>query len=250
MEGNSMIDKDLLLQIGKKKGLKNKEFIEKEYFQDLILFHIYEISNFFVFKGGTALYKLYNLPRFSEDLDFSILGKIKKEEIKDVIKTASKKIGAESKHVKSVKDSLLFKIKLKGILTPYNTLRIDVNLKQKVFEYEIKTYIPEFIDINPFSLKVLSLKEIIAEKIHSLMRRTKARDLFDLFFLLRIEKPERKIIEKKLENFDMKLNVSLIEKKINSLAPLWESELKPFVLTEIPEFTIVKKFVIEKLKNA
>lgn len=66
-------------------------------------------------------------------------------------------------------------------------MRIDINLKQKVFEYEVKNYISDFVDINPFSLKVLSLKEMIAEKIHSLLKRTKARDLFDLFFLLRKE---------------------------------------------------------------
>jgi predicted nucleotidyltransferase component of viral defense system len=247
MEGGNMIDKELLLQIGRKKGLKNREFIEKEYFQDLMLFHIYEISNSFVFKGGTALYKLYNLPRFSEDLDFSVLGEIKNKDIEGVIETAAKKVGMEIKSKKMIKGSLLFKLGFKGILTPYNTLRIDVNLKQKVFEYEVNNYVPEFIDINPFSLKILSLKEMIAEKIHSLLKRTKARDLFDLFFLLRLETPERKIIERKLKIFGMRFDIALIDKKINSVAPIWEKELKPFVLTDIPKFDTVKKFVMEKL---
>lgn len=249
MEGNSMITKEFLLLVGKKKGLKNKEFIEKEYFQDLILSNIYSSTNFFVFKGGTALYKIYSLPRFSEDLDFSVLGDIKKKEIEEVIETAAKKCKMKIKSKKEIKDSILFKLSFKGILTKYNTLRIDINLKQKVFEYEVKNYISDFVDINPFSLKVLSLKEMIAEKIHSLLKRTKARDLFDLFFLLRLEKPEKEIIEKKLKIFGIKFNNELIKKKIKDVEPLWEKELSAFVLTELPEFNVVKNFVIENLSK-
>lgn len=244
-----MISKELLLLVGKKKGLRNKEFIEKEYFQDLVLFHIYSSSNFLVFKGGTALYKIYSLPRFSEDLNFSVLGDVEINEVENVIETVARKCKMKIKHKRKVKDSILFKLAFKGILTKYNTLGIDVNLKQKVFEYEVKNYISDFVDINPFSLKVLSLKEIIAEKIHSLLRRTKARDLFDLFFLLRLEKPEKKIIEKKLKIFGMKFDIELIKSKINTIEPLWEKELKAFVLTELPEFNVVKKFVLENFSK-
>src|SRR3989344_2458817 len=50
---------------------------EKDYLQDLILFSVYSIiGNELVFKGGTALYKIYKLNRFSEDLDFTLTKKI------------------------------------------------------------------------------------------------------------------------------------------------------------------------------
>ncbi|MEK6848678.1 MAG: nucleotidyl transferase AbiEii/AbiGii toxin family protein, partial [Nanoarchaeota archaeon] len=71
-----MITKEILMQNAKAKGLTNKEHIEKDYFQDKLLYSIYRQTNLLVFKGGTALYKLYNLPRFSEDLDFSIINKL------------------------------------------------------------------------------------------------------------------------------------------------------------------------------
>ena len=47
--------------------------IEKDYLQDLILYNIYKTTkNAFVFKGGTALSKVYHTDRFSEDLDFTL----------------------------------------------------------------------------------------------------------------------------------------------------------------------------------
>ncbi|MBM3303587.1 MAG: nucleotidyl transferase AbiEii/AbiGii toxin family protein [Candidatus Aenigmarchaeota archaeon] len=70
-----MIPKEMLVEAAKRKGLKNREHIEKDYFQDLFLYHLCRKTNALVFKGGTALYKIYSLQRFSEDLDFSLLGK-------------------------------------------------------------------------------------------------------------------------------------------------------------------------------
>ena len=240
-----MISKELLLKIGKSKGLANKGHIEKDYFQDLFLSELYNHSNKFIFKGGTCLYKLFDLPRFSEDLDFSILEKI---DTKNIVKI-SEKIGANVKNIRETRDSILIKLVFKGIVTSSNTLRIDINTKNIPFNYEVKHFISPYIDINPFSIRVLDLKEILAEKIHSILSRERARDLYDLFFILRFVKPEREIIDKKLEIFDMKFNFLEFKKKVNKLKTVWIYELKPFLLTEPIEFKIAKDFVIEKLKN-
>ena len=47
----------------------------REYLQALVLRSLYESEAFrpLAFLGGTALRFLYDLPRFSEDLDFSLL---------------------------------------------------------------------------------------------------------------------------------------------------------------------------------
>ena len=74
-------------------------------------------------------------------------------------------------------------------MTKYNTLRIDINFKNKLLRgFDVKNYVSDYVDINPFSLRVLKVEEIIAEKIHAILNREKARDLYDLFFLLRIAK--------------------------------------------------------------
>jgi len=238
----------MLLEIGKKKGLKNREHIEKDYFQDKLLYNIFKLTNHLVFKGGTALYKIYNVPRFSEDLDFTLLDP--KEKIEGKILKVAEKLDAQI-NIKKLKTSLLFKLRFKGILTSYNTVRIDVSLKNKaLLGFDLKNYISDYIDIKPFSLKILKLKEMVAEKIHSLLARKNARDLYDLFFLLRISEFDKKLVEEKLKIFDMRLDAELVKQRINEIKPVWEAELKPFVLEELPDFNVVKDFVMKRLTGS
>lgn len=244
-----MISKEILLETGKKNGLTNKEHIEKTYFQDIFLFNLYKKTNKFIFKGGTALYKLYGLPRFSEDLDFSLLGGLSLEQAKEIIEDCIKKINyLKIKSIKKTKNSLLIKISCRGILTRYNSLRIDINFKNKVIEgFDIKNYISEYVDVNPFCLRALKLEEIISEKIHSLLNREKARDLFDLFFLLRISKFNKKLVKDKLKIFDMKFSQRKLRENINNIGKAWKKELKPFILVELPDFKSVRDYVFGKV---
>src|SRR3989344_1349083 len=66
-----MIKREELLRIALVKGLPPR-LAELDYLQDMALLGIYrEFGHKIVFKGGTCLYKLYQLNRFSEDLDFT-----------------------------------------------------------------------------------------------------------------------------------------------------------------------------------
>ena len=238
-----MIDREFLLKVAKNKGLKNREHIEKDYFQDVLLYHLYKKSNNFIFKGGTCLYKLYNLPRFSEDLDFSILTQ---KNIKETIESVARELNAKIES-KKTKTSFLFKLRFSGILTQFNIVRIDVSLYNIVFGFEVKNYVSPYIDIPPFSLRVLKLEEILAEKIHALIKRNNARDLYDLFFLLRFVVPNEELIQKKLEIFKMKFDKEIVKRKIEEIKPKWEAELKPFLLTELTDFEVAEGFVKRKL---
>ena len=242
-----MLSKEILQQTAGKKGLINQEHIEKDYFQDILLFHIYKKTNLLVFKGGTALYKVYSLQRFSEDLDFSLISTMDVEKIISEVVNNIKE--AKIKEIKKTKNSVLIKIGFQGIITKYNTVRIDISLKNTILEkFDVKTYVSNYIDINPFSIRILSLKEIIAEKIHSLFAREKARDLYDLFFLLRFVDIDKNLIKKKLALFEIDFNFKKLEKRINELNSLWKKELEPFVFGELPDFNIVKEFVLKNLK--
>ncbi len=243
-----MITKEVLIEIARKKGLVNREHIEKDYFQDKLLFHLCKKTNLLLFKGGTALYKLYNLPRFSEDIDFSLLKNFSVDEtVHGVIKEID---GAELKEIKRTKGSLLMRVSFKGILTNYNTARIDISLNNPVIEkFDIKSYISPYIDINPFSIRIMSTKEMLAEKVHALFVREKARDLYDLFFLLRLTSPDKGVIIKKLENLDVVFDYQKLEERIANLEHVWEKELRSFILTELPEFRVVRDFVEQGLKS-
>jgi len=243
-----MITKEILMDVARKKGLLNKEYMEKDYFQDLLLFNIYKQTNLLIFKGGTALYKLYGLQRFSEDLNFTLIGDL------DIEKTMKRVLfsieGSEIKDIKKMKNSVSIKAAFKGIITKYNLVRLDITLKNIVLEkFDVKNYTSSYTDINPFNLRILSSKEMVAEKIHSILNRESARDLYDLFFLLKFANIDRSLIAKKLDVFDMKWDNSLLKKRVNNLKTLWKKELNSFVLHELPEFNAVSGFVLEKLKG-
>ena len=242
-----MIPKEILLSSAKLKGLRNKEHIEKDYFQDILLYYIFKKTNLLIFKGGTALYKIYNLRRFSEDLDFSLL---KEFDVEKKIKEAVSEInGAKIKEIKKTKTSYFFKISFDGILTAYNTVRIDISITNPLLEdFELKNYISNYIDIPPFTMRVMSLNEILSEKIHAIFARQKARDLYDLFFLVKFVEVDKKIIITKLDNLNVKYTRKKLEVRLKNLKLVWEKELKHFILDDVPDFQITKDFVLSKIK--
>ncbi len=69
-----MISRIELTRIAKTKHLTVRN-AEKDYLLELLLFALSDDRRSLAFKGGTALYKFYNLNRFSEDLDFDLVGK-------------------------------------------------------------------------------------------------------------------------------------------------------------------------------
>lgn len=241
-----MINKEILLRASALKGLTNKEHIEKDYFQDLLLYHLYKQTNQLIFKGGTALYKFYQLPRFSEDLDFSVLST---ENLEETLGLVLEKIpGAQLVQIKILNTSLLAKIRFPGILTSGNTVRVDISTDNPLLEkFEVKNYTPLYIDLNPFAMRLMSLQEILAEKIHALFAREKARDLYDLFFLLRQVNLNRPLVQKKLAHFGLSWERKVLIERIKDLELAWEKELKPFILGELPSFLIVEEFVRKKL---
>lgn len=244
------IDNKLLINLGNKQGLKNKGYIEKSWMQDHLLHYLAKKQDNLIFKGGTALYKFYSLPRFSEDLDFSTKKGIEENFLKDF---------CEANHYtlnfKKIYDSYLYKIRFSGILTEANTVRVDINKSNSVYTFDVKSYISPYPDIPPFLIKVMSLKEILAEKICALLDRTEAKDLYDLFFILRvveINKEIKDIVYKKLHDRNIlieKREVLKLKEKIKLIAPLWIEELKYFVLQELPDFKLVSDFVLKKFKE-
>lgn len=69
-----MIAIEILQQIAREQQTSLFPNIIREYAQHLFLSELYQLpgSEKLLFKGGTALRIIYNSPRFSEDLDFSL----------------------------------------------------------------------------------------------------------------------------------------------------------------------------------
>src|SRR3989344_3200217 len=98
-----IISKDELKKYAKMLKM-NLGHAEKDYFQNILLFILYqEYGNDIIFKGGTALKKCYGLNRFSEDLDFTCQNKISTEKLE----TGMKRFGIEfEKEIKEYDNGL------------------------------------------------------------------------------------------------------------------------------------------------
>lgn len=250
MEGEILIDKNNLINYAKKKNY-NLGQAEKDYYQEIILFILYQnFGKDLIFKGGTALTKCYGLNRFSEDLDFISL---KENNFSKIINDGLNNFYIEfefeeKKHTNSIDITYWLKGPLfNGNKNSMCKILLDINLKEKNFLEPEKKQIGLFVDEIPvFEVIVLSQTEIFLEKIRTILQRNKARDLYDIYYLsLRSIMVKLNQIEKKLgKNFD----IVEFESKLDEKEIIWETELKPLVKS-FPKFSIVKEKIMEFIKK-
>ncbi len=247
-----MISKDELLDLARFHRLKPHQQ-EKHYLQSILLNSLYSVTtNELVFKGGTALFFLFGLPRFSEDLDFTIVSSLKKEKLIENVSRDLIALGILHRihHVKENNTSLSFTVGAEGPLftkeIERNHVRIEISKRETVmssFAHEISSYYP---DIPSFSILAMDNKEILAEKVRALFSRSYARDLFDIYFLLKKGVIVNKgLIAEKLKYYAKTFNLDEFKRSINFLEKQWAAELNPFVIGELVKFKDVKKFVLE-----
>ena len=184
--------------------------IELDYIQSITLKHIYLKHDSLVFKGGTSLRKIHDLDRFSEDLDFNIVGKNAEEILNSGIKGLEKTgIDAELAHFDDRKDVYLAKIRYRGPLyqgtkLSEGTLKIDISKHKIHNKPSWETIIGSYPDTGTFSLKVMDLEEILAEKFRSLVQRDMPRDLYDIWYILKKDTElDSDLLDQKFKDLDM-----------------------------------------------
>jgi len=249
-----MISIEDLKKIAKLKGLKNIGYAEKDYIIEIILLSISRnTKDELVFKGGTCLNKFYKIDRFSEDLDFTLKKGLNTDALIKKIITDLILFGVESeiKNRKKILDSLMITIRTKGPLyrgtsQSLSSIRIDINLRSSVdTDPMVVKYTSLYSDIPSFSLFIMQEKEILAEKIRAIMTRTKARDVYDLWFLLRKNvKINKDLTNEKLKFYNKTFDKKLLISNIKVIGNVWNSELKPLV-NFIPDFKTVFKQIQE-----
>lgn len=252
-----MINKEELKEIARTKGL-NLGYAEKDYLQDLILFIVSNnTKDEMVFKGGTCLYKFYNLDRFSEDLDFSLRKEINTDKLLKIIVRELKKFNIESKILekKHLFNSISYSLRIYGPLyrgTPQSTckLQIDVNLKSKVIlEPVAKRLISMYRDVPTCFVILMEEEEILAEKIRAILTRDKARDLYDAGFLLeKGVKVKKSLLNEKLKYYEKIFKSSDLKESISRKEKLWDTELKPLV-KKVPDFKDVSERILSELEK-
>ncbi|MEM3368722.1 MAG: nucleotidyl transferase AbiEii/AbiGii toxin family protein [Thermoproteota archaeon] len=252
-----MLDKRQIQELTKVSGFSLWQ-TEKDYLQHVfLLFLSIESKRELIFKGGTALQKVYGLNRFSLDLDFTSTNG-KEEEIVNKIAKDIKDFGYEtevSKNVQYKEESKSLTLKIKGPLydgteKSITSLRIEISHRRDLqLEPETKEIVPIYPDIRPYIVLVMRLEEILAEKIRAIYKRGRARDLYDLWFLIRKNtKYDTKLINKKLEYYKLTYNKQELKKKIQEIEKIWVQELKP-ITTFTPQFQTILKDIEPLLNN-
>ncbi|MEK6954041.1 MAG: nucleotidyl transferase AbiEii/AbiGii toxin family protein [Candidatus Micrarchaeota archaeon] len=233
-----------------------RAIIEKDFALSVVLLAISEskLVESIVFKGGTALKKIY-FPeaRFSEDLDFAASdigeGKILKE-----LKTLFE--GRELNGVKfgvlekeKTRAGLRIALKFTSILGQPQRIRFDFSFRENLALTPEEKAVVDNYSLGEAKLLVLPLEELFAEKIHALFSRTAARDLYDVWYLFKCGvKTERKLIDRKFAYYKEKFELSKLKDEIESFRQDWKRDLTQF-MKNVPEFDPVVREVDGKLRG-
>jgi len=173
------------LQIINRRGLQYPlDSAEKDYLLALVAKIIYEseLKEKLVFKGGTALYHTY-LPqlRFSEDLDFTALAPVNLEDLVKVIATHD--FLELKEHYISEFTVKINRLKYAGPLGMPNSLKIEVDVAQKVVLPVCEKEYRNAYGVQAI-VRVMDLREILAEKIRAASDRARYRDFYDITVIL------------------------------------------------------------------
>jgi len=251
-----MITKEELIELTRISHLKPYQQ-EKHYIQTIILNSIYStIGNSLVFKGGTCLSFFYGLNRFSEDLDFTEIGEFDVEKVIFNLKKDLENLGINFKmgKIEEFENSVSFKVGVEGPLFSKEIERcfvsVEISKREVVFSYGAKELKTNYRDFLGFNVIVMEEREILAEKVRALITRNKARDLYDLHFLLKKDvEIDIDLINEKLKYYNKSFSFSEFKKSLDKKERIWKNELNPFIFGEIPDFSGVKRDVLKLLEG-
>ncbi len=254
-----MIKKEELLRIASLKGLPPR-FAELDYLQDIALLGIYrEFGSLLVFKGGTCLYKLYKLNRFSEDLDFTAEKKFKPKDFFARLPSIFSLFNINcSVKVEPFQHSINVYLEINGPLydgkkESRSRLILNISSREKVlFPPQRIPYVPLYSEIRPFDIYALEEKEILAEKVRAVYQREKARDVYDLWYLLTVKKIplDFVLIQKKLSYINLKFNQEEFIRKILEKKTSWQQDLSALVSGQLLAFSEVEEEIKQHFRKA
>ncbi|MBI4980279.1 nucleotidyl transferase AbiEii/AbiGii toxin family protein [Candidatus Woesearchaeota archaeon] len=256
-----MLRKDELSKIAEAKHLSLPN-AERDYLLEVLLFALYtKIKDELVFKGGTAMYKMYRLNRFSEDLDFTFM-KHRKEISKTIQRVVEELsllgISVKIKEIQEYRQQINVHLECKGPL--YNGSKeslvfipINISLREKVQYAGFEMLFSSYREIPSFEVYVMKEQEIVAEKVRTILSRDKARDVYDLWFLLKKGVAwDEELIEKKLKIVGIHFNKKDLLEAIAAKEKMWEMDLQKLILGSLPPFRKVQEelaILIEKGKE-
>jgi len=242
----------------------------KEIIQKITLLGLWRAKFFenVAFYDGTALRIFYQLDRFSEDLDFSLLNadkKFKLEKYNEAIISELKAFGfeieisskirdaasnIEAAHIKTQTKQQLIAISAPSYLSERIHSQQKINVKMEVdidppmgFKQEAKMLLNPI----PFEVNVYQISDLFSTKIHALLcrswgSRVKGRDWFDLVWYISRNIPVC------LSHLESRLRKNQVWTNNHSLT---ENDVQNLLLEKInkTDFELAKKDVLPFIKD-
>lgn len=253
-----MLSKEELSKIAERKNL-TLEKTERDYLLEIILYALFQkVKDELVFKGGTALYKLYGLNRFSEDLDFTLMKhrstvpKFIQEAVRQLSKLG---VVAKIKEIRDYRQQINVHLECKGPLYTGGKetmvyIPLNLSLREKVQHPQQDRFFSSYREIPSFELCVMREPEIAAEKVRTILARDKARDVYDLWFLLKKGiKLDNNLIERKMRKAGITWDKNSLLTAIAAKEKMWEQDLQKLVLGNLPPFKKIQEELIVLLSQ-
>ncbi|OIB58113.1 nucleotidyl transferase AbiEii/AbiGii toxin family protein [Natrialba sp. SSL1] len=242
-------------------------YAEKNYVNSWILWAIYTSSygDNLLFKGGTALSKLYfpETWRYSEDLDLGVEGDYRgsEEELEIALDDAARRSGIDfevTQHRELRNEGypthyVDIDIQYNAVLGHRNTTSLDVMIDEYV-AFDSVEHTHQHEDTPEFLLTAYSLEEIFAEKLRALYQRSQARDYYDLYRMMTEADVDNSVIvpafRRKCEHDDLDINLEegLPSEKRAEIRGGWQNTL-PDLVADLPEFDSVYATLEEYIES-
>lgn len=166
------------------------EQVEQDLILSRILVELYSdpiLKEKIIFRGGTALHKLFIKPpaRYSEDID---LVQIEPGPIGPYLKAIRQKLdpwlGIPAWKLKSGRVVLYYRFTPEGLSSRTMRVKIEINTREHFSHFDLID-VQYSLENSWFSgtatIKTFCLEELLGTKLRALYQRKKGRDLFDLF---------------------------------------------------------------------
>lgn len=246
------------------KAEANKQNILREYLQSYILY-ILQKNKFFkycAFVGGTSLRFIIDIPRFSEDLDFSLIAKecdfgIFYKALQDELSYAGYEVEIKRYLDTTVRRAdikflgLLHQAGLSGLVDQKLMIKLEIDTNPPLGYKLAGTLQNKYFAL---SIKHYDLNSLLSGKINALLTReySKGRDYFDIFWLLSKHKIEPNLIllQNSLKQFGIIDNPddwrNLLINKINKT--VWKQVIKD-VEVFLEDQSIINVFTKENMRK-
>ena len=192
-------------------GTLEKDYVITEVLKALSL--VPALSELLVFKGGTALRKVYFADwRYSEDLDFTVKHDMKKEELRQELDKwyhqveQASQIQLTTKMLHKPDGYARVRTQFVGPLSYPGMIFMDLSFDEPLcLEPDCRKVLAAPFSSEEQKVLAYPLEELLAEKIRSLLERGKSRDYYDVWGLLKEHS----------SSLDLKLLGTVLQKKLS-----------------------------------